>query len=295
MTDISIIIRTLNEAKWLPELLSAIEKQETAGLAYNVVLVDSGSTDGTLEIAKQFGCQIETIDKSEFTFGRSLNVGCDAAPGRYLVMISGHCIPVGADWLLELCLPLENGQCDYSYGRQIWREGYSKYSEQQLFQKYFPEKSQMPQDGFFCNNANSAVSKKAWSQFRFDEEVTGLEDMVLAKQICEAGGKIGYVADSVVEHIHEETWPQVKRRYEREAIALQGIMPEVHVTFFDFLRYTTAGIMLDMSAALQEKRLLKEFKSIVLFRTMQFWGTYRGNNDHRKLSRQKREKYFYPK
>ena len=295
MTDISIIIRTLNEAKWLPTLLGAIGRQDTRGLTYDVVLVDSGSTDGTLEIAKSHGCRIETIEKSEFTSGRSLNIGCEAASGRHLVMISGHCIPQGPNWLRELCAPLEDGLCDYSYGRQIWREGYSKYSEKQLFQKYFPEKSAVPQEGFFCNNANGAVTRQAWSRFRFDEDVTGLEDMVLAKKLWEDGGRIGYVAEAVVEHIHEETWAQVKRRYEREAIALQGIMPEVHVSFLDFLRYTAAGILLDMSSALQDKRLLREFNDIVLFRCMQYWGTYMGNNDHRKLSREKRERYFYPR
>src|SRR3546814_11050717 len=96
-----------------------------------------------------------------------------------------------------------------------------------MFLKYFPAQSCIPQQGFFCNNANAAIIKVAWAQHRFDEDVTGLEDMVLAKQLWLAGEKIGYVADAVVEHIHEERWAQVKRRYEREAIALQGIMPEV--------------------------------------------------------------------
>jgi rhamnosyltransferase len=295
MANISIIIRTLNEAKWLPELLGAIAAQDTRGLEHDVVLVDSGSTDGTLAIARTHGCQIVTIDKSQFTFGRSLNLGCSAASGRHLVIISGHCVPHNKDWLYQLCRPLEEGLCSYAYGRQIWREGYSKFSERQLFQKYFPEASHIPQDGFFCNNANSALLRSAWAQYRFDEEATGLEDMALAKRIWEDGGKIGYVAEATVEHIHEESGAQVKRRYEREAIALQGIMPEVHVSFFDFLRYTTAGILLDLSAAIQERRVLRELSDIVLFRTMQYWGTYRGNNDHRKLSREKREKYFYPR
>ncbi len=293
--DISIVIRTLNEAKWLPELLDAIARQDLGGLTCETILVDSGSTDGTLEIARRNGCRIVTIEKSHFTFGRSLNVGCQAARGRILAFVSGHCVPVGTDWLSNLCSPLDEGICVYSYGRQIAREGYSKFSEKQLFMKYFPAFSALPQQGFFCNNANSAILASSWRRFRFDEEVTGLEDMVLGKLLVEQGDKIGYVADAVVEHIHEESWRQVRRRYEREAIALQGIMPEVHVSWADFLRYTIAGILLDASAALQERRLARTLGEIVLFRTMQFWGTYRGNNDHRKLSRQAKEKYFYPK
>ena len=293
--DVSIVIRTLNEAKWLPELFDAIERQNLRGLTCEIVLVDSGSTDGTLELAERNGCRIVTIEKSQFTFGRSLNVGCDAARGRFLVFVSGHCVPIGADWVTNLCRPLDEGACVYTYGRQTAREGFSKFSEKQLFLKYFPAISAVPQEGFFCNNANSAILASSWRRHRFDEEVTGLEDMALAKTLVEQGGKIGYVADAVVEHIHEESWRQVRRRYEREAIALQGIMPEVHIGWTDFLRYTMAGVLLDTSAALQERRLARTFGEIVMFRTMQFWGTYRGNNAHRKLSRQAKEKYFYPK
>lgn len=293
--NVSIIVRTLNEARFLPELLQAIKDQALGDWQSEVVLVDSGSSDATLEIAKSFGCKIVTIDKSEFTFGRSLNVGCDAASGRFLIFVSGHCVPVGRDWLVNLCSPLDAGSCAYTYGRQIERDGHNKFSEKQLFLKYFPAQSSIPQDGFFCNNANSAVLRSAWAQHRFDEEVTGLEDMVLAKQLWLADGKIGYVADAVVEHIHEENWGQVKRRYEREAIALQGIMPEVHVGLGDFVRYSMAAILFDAAAALRERRFWRSMCEIILFRTMQYWGTYRGNNNHRKLSREAKERYFYPR
>jgi hypothetical protein len=50
-----------------------------------------------------------------------------------------------------------------------------------------------------------------------------------------------------------------------------------------------------MGAALSEKVLLKTFPEIVMFRLMQFWGSYRGNHEHRRLSRVMKEKYFYPK
>lgn len=293
--DISIIVRTLNEARFLPELLQTIKDQELGDWQSEVVLVDSGSSDGTIGIARSFGCKIVTIAKSEFTFGRSLNIGCDVASGRFLVFISGHCVPVNRDWLVNLCRPLDTGDCAYTYGRQIEREGHNKFSEKQLFLKYFPAQSSIPQDGFFCNNANSAILQSAWAQHRFDEEVTGLEDMVLAKQLWQAGDKIGYVADAAVEHIHEENWRQIKRRYEREAIALQGIMPEVHVGLSDFMRYSLTAVLFDSAAALHERRFWRSFKEILLFRIMQYWGTYRGNNDHRKLSREAKERYFYPR
>ena len=82
---------------------------------------------------------------------------------------------------------------------------------------------------------------------------------------------------------------------EREAIALQYIMPEVHITFLDFMRYFSSAVDLDTVEAAQQKVLARSLKDIVLYRLMQFWGSYRGNHYHRKLSRERKEKYFYPK
>lgn len=294
MVDISIVIRTYNESRWLPELLDAIRQQDLRHFTSETVIVDSGSTDGTLKIAREFGCRIVGIEKERFTFGRSLNYGCEAANGSWLVFISGHCIPTNKDWLHNLVLPLEQRHCDYTYGRQEGRADITKFSEEQLFRKYFPEISAVPQDGFFCNNANAALTKAAWLEHPFDEELTGLEDMALAKKIYEAGHAIGYVAEASVYHIHEEGWRQVKRRYEREAIALKSIMPEVHVSLTDFLRYLAAGIFFDWSAALVDRQLSRQWLNICKFRLMQFYGTYRGNHEHRNLSRRMKEQYFYP-
>lgn len=294
MVDISLVIRTYNEARWLPELLEAVANQDLGEFTAETVIVDSGSTDGTLDIARRYGCRIVGIAKDQFTFGRSLNYGCDAAAGRWLVFISGHCIPVGRNWLVPLVRPLADGICSYTYGRQQGRPGYTKYSEEQLFHKYFPAASVIPQAGFFCNNANAAMSKAAWQLHHFDEDLTGLEDMALAKKLYDAGHGIGYVAEASVHHLHEEGWRQVKRRYEREAIALKNIMPEVHVSFWDFLRYLVAGIFYDLSAATMDRLLLREFANICKFRLMQFYGSYRGNHEHRALSRKMKEQYFYP-
>lgn len=293
--DASIVIRTYNEGKWLGEALEACVRQDTSEFSFEIVIVDSGSTDDTLAIAEQHGARITHIKKSDFTFGRSLNVGCDFAQGRFLVFISGHCIPVGNQWLANLIRPLDRGTVSYTYGKQQGRDGITKFSEEQLFKKYFPDHSALPQEGFFCNNANSAVPKGIWEQYKFDEEVTGLEDMVLGKQLVADGHKLGYVADSSVIHLHEETWSKVKTRYEREAVALQDIMPEVHIRYRDFLRYAAAGILFDWSEALNQRVFWKEAGNIFMFRVMQYWGSYKGNNDHRRLSQDRKDRYFYPR
>lgn len=291
---ISIVVRTLNEARHLPELLESVHHQRGISTPVEVIVVDSGSTDRTLEIAAEYGCRIVHITRQEFTFGRSLNVGCDAATGEFLVFVSGHCIPLADTWLRDLTAPLASGSCVYTYGRQVGGTE-SRFSECQLFVKYFPEASKIPQDGFFCNNANSALPRRTWLEHKFDEELTGLEDMELAQRLLASGGRIGYVAEAGVRHLHDETWRQVRRRYEREAIALQHIMPQVHISFSDFVRYAVSAILLDSAEALRTRQLFSRALEIVMFRSLQYWGAYRGNNDHRKLSQKAKEAYFYPR
>jgi glycosyltransferase involved in cell wall biosynthesis len=290
----SIIVRTYNEEKHLPDLLEKIRKQTMNGEELEIIVVDSGSTDTTLDIAQRFRANIIHIEKDDFSFGRSLNVGCDAAQGDYLVFVSGHCIPQNDHWLLNLLNPLIDNKAAYVYGRQVGN-GECRFSERQLFQKYFPETSKIPQEGFFCNNANAAITRAFWQENRFDEALTGLEDMELAKRLVAKGHVIGYVADAPVFHLHDESWHRVRMRYQREAIALRTIMPEVHIRLADFLRFYVSAVLLDCGSALRERELLKRFKEIVLFRCMQYWGSYRGNHEHRKLSARLREQYFYPK
>lgn len=290
----SVIIRTYNEARHLPDLLERIGQQQTQGLNTEVIVVDSGSTDATLDIAGRFDCCIEHIPKEQFSFGRSLNLGCQAATGEALVFISGHCIPTTEHWLTHLVKPLSRSEVIWTYGRQVGN-GLSRFSECRIFKKYFPHKSQIPQEGFYCNNANSALLAEVWKAHPFNEELTGLEDMYLARKLVERGMRIGYVAEAPVYHMHEESWPQVKNRFEREAIALQHIMPEVQLNFLDFARYLASSLLFDYGAALQEKVLLSNAWDIFMYRLAQYWGAYRGNHFHRQLSRERKERYFYPR
>ena len=294
---VSVVIRTYDESRYLGELLQGLKDQQSDELRQEVIVVDSGSTDGTLDIADSHGARLVHIAKSEFSFGRSLNRGCAAASGEYLVFVSGHCIPASRHWLADLVAPLRSGQVTLTYGRQIGGPE-SKFSECQHFAKFFPATSRIPQDGFFCNNANAAVQRSAWEQFRFDEEITGLEDLHLARRLTAAGHRIGYVAEAAVYHHHHESWGTVRRRFERESIALQHIIPEIQMTFLDFLSYFTSAVWLDVRALLRERAApprLRRLPEIVLFRLMQFWGSYRGNHEHRQLSQRRKEAYFYPR
>ena len=289
----SVVIRTLNEERYLDELLKEIANQQSNSLDCEVVLVDSGSTDQTVSIAERHGCRILHISRDEFSFGRSLNIGCQAANGDIIVITSGHCVPASKDWLQKLCQPLIDGVAQYSYGKQIGGST-SQFSECRVFEKYFPSTSRLPQDGFYCNNANAALLKATWMKYRFNEELTGLEDMELAQRLVQGGGHVAYVAEAPVIHHHSETWPQVRRRFEREAIALQQIMPNIHVGLIDAIRYTISSIWGDFRRAHQQRVLWKNLINIVRYRYYQYSGSYRGNQQHRKLSHAEKDRYFYP-
>ena len=289
----SIIIRTLNEEKYLSQLLDLIKAQKIENHTFEIIIVDSGSKDSTLKIAKNHNCIIVKIDKNDFSFGKSLNLGCKISTGEILIFISGHCLPINEKWLINLIRPILNNKAVYIYGKQIGNDT-SKFSERMIFEKYYTNTSRIQNNDIFCNNANAALLKTQWLNTPFDENLTGLEDMYLAKKIISTNLSIAYVADACVFHLHDESWGKIKNRFEREAIALQIIMPEIQMSFYDFLRYLFSSVIFDLVAAFKNKILLKYFKEIILYRFFQYWGSYNGNKRHRILSNKIKEIYFYP-
>jgi len=291
---ISIIIRTLDEERHLQSLLEGIESQEAQDLEIETVVVDSGSVDRTLEIAMEYRCKIEHISREDFSFGRSLNLGCSRSQGEILVFVSGHCVPCGPDWLAGLTRPICEGTVEYVYGAQAAGPS-TRFSEAQLFLRQYPETSAVPQRGIFCNNANAALRRDIWDKFQFATHCSGLEDMELAKRITRAGHAIGYVADAAVFHHHDERWQEVRWRFEREALALQEIMPDVHISRLDFARYFASAVAHDLGRAFEQGIAIRALHEIVCFRWQQYLGSYRGNHKLRMLSRRIKDQYFYPK
>ena len=112
----SVVVRAYNEGKHIGRLLEGIKQQNLDDV--EVILVDSGSTDNTVSIAKSYGAEIVRITPEEFTFGRSLNYGVKAACGEFIVNISAHCYPVYPDWLEQLLKPFDDENLAVSYGKQ---------------------------------------------------------------------------------------------------------------------------------------------------------------------------------
>ena len=286
----SIVIRAYNEAKYIGRLFEGIVQQTIRDV--ELILVDSGSTDSTISIAKSFGAKIVHIPSAEFTFGRSLNFGVRAATRELIVIASAHVYPVYPDWLESLLHPFEDDSIALTYGKQRGPES-AKYSEQQIYYQWYPDASIMNQPTAFCNNANAAIRKNLWEKNPYDETLTGLEDLAWAKWVKEQGHNITYVADAEIIHIHNETPQGVYNRYRREAMALRKIYPEAHFNFYDFVRLTLTNIFSDLWHALRERVLLKNLVSIFWFRFMQFQGTRMGHRETSLVTPQLRETFYY--
>lgn len=291
MTRISIIIRCRNEEGHIGRLLTGIMEQTLQGV--EVLIVDSGSTDATLSIASRYPVRILHISPAEFSFGRSLNTGCQAASGDFVIIASAHVYPVYKDWLEKLLAPFSEPQVALVYGKQRGSET-TKYSEHQVFAKWFPDQSNLLQNNPFCNNANAAIRRSVWQQLPYDESITGLEDICWAGGAMGRGYRIAYAADAEVIHIHDESYGQIYNRYRREAIAMKRIFPQEHFSLVNFLRLFVSNTLSDWQHARRDHALRENWLPIVLFRLMQFWGTYRGYKQHSPVTQQLRQKFYYP-
>jgi glycosyltransferase involved in cell wall biosynthesis len=290
---VSIVIRTLNEERYLAKVLTAVRAQKHLDGPVEVIIVDSGSTDNTIKIAESFHCKILRISRESFTFGRALNIGFEEARGEIIVALSGHCVPICDGWLEHLVHPIRSGQSVYTYGKQVGG-GETNFAEARVFEQYYPEYSRTQTKDFYCNNANSALLKSTWERNKFDEKLTGLEDMALAKTLIGFGERISYVASSAVVHYHHETSKQVKRRFEREALALRYIDPHLNFSRKDLAVCFFRNCYYDIKKIIRRERLqFIKIPAIVIYRWHQFLGVYSGNHMSVEPSEERKKSYFY--
>jgi hypothetical protein len=234
------------------------------------------------------------IAADEFTFGRSLNLGIQAAKHEFIVIASAHIYPVYPDWLECLLHPFEDEKVAIVYGKQLGTST-SKFSEQQIFQQWFPEEDNPRQPSPFCNNANAAIRRNLWEVHPYDETLTGLEDVAWAKWAQSQGMDIAYASKAEIIHAHNETPVGILNRYKREGMAFKHIFPESHFNVYDFVRLTSTNILSDLGHASRERVFFRNLASIFWFRTMQFWGTYQGYRLSGPLTAHLRQTFYYPR
>jgi 2-desacetyl-2-hydroxyethyl bacteriochlorophyllide A dehydrogenase len=277
--ETSIVIRAFNEERWLPEVLNAIEHQQYRD--FEIILVDSGSTDRTREIAAAAGARIVRLRPDNFTFGHSLNLGIQEARGALIAVVSAHAIPTDKNWLARLVAPLRQSNTAMVFGGQRGHE-LSKFSEARDFERIFPKQPQlMRPPNYFANNANSAIRRDLWVEQPFDEGLPGLEDIGWAKHWMELGMDVAYEPAACIYHVHTESWRQVRHRYHREGIAARWVGMK-------YLRHIPAELWRevrwfggDLWQAAVTGRLLSLAGEIARFRYHKTLGTVAGIIDSR--------------
>ncbi|MDH5541622.1 MAG: glycosyltransferase [Nitrospinota bacterium] len=198
--QVSIVIRTYNEEKFLGKTLEAVFLQK--GVDAEVIVIDSSSTDSTLEIAKSFPARIFTIRKEDFTYGGTLNLGAKLARGEIIVNLSAHAVPAGNRWLSSLIEPLNDGTVAGVHGRELPMEGHAGLFEEKILLDAFGERPLTRSSDPFFSNANSAIPKKFIQEFPFDESLGWAEDQLWASAVQKGGYKTAYAPAAAVYHSH---------------------------------------------------------------------------------------------
>jgi rhamnosyltransferase len=206
---VSVVIRTKNEGKHLAEVLEAIARQ--AHPCREVILVDSSSTDGTVQIAERFGARIVTIAPESFTPGYALNVGVAASESEVLAFLSGHAQPRDQKWLGHLTEPLLDERAAGCYGRQVPLPGCYAWERLDLERCFGDEPRTQARDPFF-SNANAAIRREVWQRIPFREDLPGGEDHAWAAAAQAAGYHVVYEPRAAAMHSHNEGLRKLYRR-----------------------------------------------------------------------------------
>lgn len=199
MSDlISIVIRGKNEEDWLGLCLKSISNQSYKN--FEVIYVDNNSLDASPDIAKEYSfTKIKKIKK--FLPGNAINVGIRESKGKYIVILSAHCIPCNKDWLSQLYSSIKDNNIAGVYGRQLPLQCTSSDDARDLLVTFGNEDRIQSKDPFF-HNANSIIKRSVWNKINFDDEITNIEDRDWAKKVFDLGYKIKYDSIASVYHFH---------------------------------------------------------------------------------------------
>ncbi len=249
--QISIIIRTKDEERFIAQTLRAISGQGI-DLPFEVIVIDSGSTDGTVEIIRQFKTRVYAIDPSQFTYGRALNYGASLAKGEYLVNLSAHCVPIQSRWMSRLIDPISrNSHTAATYGRQVPLKGLNPIEERLLIAAFTPDENGKIKPPF--SNSNCAIRRKIWEKYPFDEEASFAEDFIWS-QALPSEYLIEYSPEAAVYHTH----PLRLKYWARRSYENGVLVPYLKHRYG--LEYPWANVDRDDSRALW-KRVLEAIES----------------------------------
>jgi len=220
MIETSIIIPTKNGAEEFEACLAAIYSQKGTG-PLEVIVIDSGSTDATLEIAERYPARIERIPPETFHHARTRNFAASLATGKFLVCLSQDAIPASETWLAALIANFKDPSVGAVYGRHLPKSGSSLERQHTLDTIYGNERivkepsmrEKLGYRYYHFSDANSAIRRDVWQVTRFPDELKFFEDVGIAKRILDGGWKIVYEPRASVHHSHDHTVMELFKRY----------------------------------------------------------------------------------
>ncbi len=249
--NISIVLRTKNEDKFLETTLKLIRNQVHDPVP-EIIVVDSGSSDDTLVIARDHtDLQLIQISADDFSYGKSLNTGIRAASGDVVVALSAHAFPCDKLWLQKLLKHFDDSTVAGVYGRQLphkdaWpcvKRDYVEFYGNELRIQTDPNNVL---DHRF-SNAASAIRKKFWQRYPFNEKLSYCEDWEWARAMLRLGLKIVYDPSAAVYHSHNESFRDIYRRCYNEALAQRSLYRQESGTILDCFRGWKRSVFADIA------------------------------------------------
>lgn len=291
LMDVSIIIRTKNEGESIDKTIQMIKQQDFSG-TYEVIIVDSGSTDRTLEIVEEHQAILLQMSQSDFNFSRSLNLGIREARGNVIVSLSAHALPTDQQWLRNLVSPFEDEDVAGTYGRQVSAGEVNPFDalKNGLFfgddKIVFNLKNENMLKKIHFSNSNSAFRRNVWQRFKFNEEVWGFEDILWQREVIRAGFSIVYSPGAVVSHTHDVCLQDTYERSKNCSYTLAVMSNKrrsVPMALCDVLIFfaLTGDTMLQNLRYIWEKKYLGHLKIVPLFVLAQWSGWLVGRVKYR--------------
>jgi rhamnosyltransferase len=227
----SIIIPTKNAGARFDQVLKAIIKNRV-DFDYEVIIVDSGSTDNTKDITKNFPVKLIEIGPLSFSHGGSRNIGAEDAQGEILVFLSQDSIPKDEMWLANLLKGFDDTEVAGIFGRQIPNTDAS--GMEKFFLEYTYPDSRVIKDSInpdhctlqdmFFSNVNSAIRKTFWENNKFREDLIMSEDQAWAKDVLIKKKKIIYEPKAAVYHSHRYGVIRAIMRNFDSGLSLKGLV-----------------------------------------------------------------------
>lgn len=215
---VSVILPTLNGAGTLPPLLAALRRAQASG-PLEIVAIDSGSRDGTVEVLRGAGAAILDLGGARFGHASARNRAAAHATGEVLLFLTQDVEPVGEDWLAPLLASLGESGVAGAFGRQVSR-GASHEEAFLASVNYGTEPRRITAAALaqpfgpgatLFSNAFGAIRREVWAALPFPGVVMS-EDQAWGLAALRAGHELRYVPAAAVYHGHTFSLARAFRR-----------------------------------------------------------------------------------